>query len=166
MSLIAVPFRIGPEDKDSAILNGLLGLPIFPLPEDEALRTFRLAQVLTDPRNVVWETWHDGRIVGVLLLTDIKPKLDAQAHFAFFDRRLVGRQALIKNVMTKAFADLELERLSIEIPEHLSALIRFAEKKLGFKPEGKRHHAFWDAESGWRDVVCLRVLRSEFDATS
>ena len=164
MTLLAVPFRVGPEEKDVAVLNGLLGLPVFPLPGNDDERKLLLCQTLTDGRNRVWEVWQEGRIVGLLLLTHIKPRLDAQAHFAFFDRRLVGRQGIIKNVMAQVFTDLELERLSVEIPEHLDALIRFTEKKLGFKPEGKRHHAFWDADSGWRDVVCLRMLRSEFDA--
>jgi RimJ/RimL family protein N-acetyltransferase len=165
MTLLAVPFRIGPAAKDSAILNGLLALPVFPIPSNTDERRVYLASTLTDPRNRVWEVWSDSQLVGVLLLTRIQPRLDALAHFAFFDRRLTGRQALLKNVMAQAFLDLDLQRLSVEIPEHLDALIRYTEKKLGFKPEGQRQHAFWDAESGWRDVTCLRLLRSEFDAT-
>ena len=119
--------------------------------------------------------------------------LDALCHFAFFDRLLLGRRPLILSMMGWAFRELRLRRLSVEVPEHLDALVRFARAKLGFRFEGeplaaahkevqalakRRIHgparwvARWGARrerchfdgSEWRDLVCLRLMREEYDA--
>jgi len=170
------PFR-GSTTKNDAILNGCAGLTnLFPLPGTHD-----------------WEVWYHGAVIGVLGLTRIVPGLDALAHFAFFDRQLYGRRQLVLTMAGWAFRELRLRRLSIEIPEHLDALVRFARAKLGFRFEGevrcadhrevqalakRRIHgpARWVARWGarreaahfdgqeWRDLVCLRLMREEFDA--
>lgn len=117
------------------------------------------------------------------------PKLDALAHFAFFDRQLVGKRPLIQTMLTWCFEQLELRRISVEIPDHLEPLIRFA-RKLGFRYEGERaadQHdlgmlpksingkAQWLARWGarkermhqdemgnWHDVICLCLHREDF----
>ena len=121
------------------------------------------------------------------------PGLDALAHFAFFDRQLLGKRKLVVSMIGWAYRELRLRRLSCEIPEHLEALVRFARAKLGFRYEGevaasghrevralekRRIHgpARWVAKWGarreqahfdgtvWRDLTCLRLLREEFEA--
>ena len=75
-------------------------------------------------------------LVGILLLTRVVAKLDALAHFAFFDRHLAGKRPLVQKMLSWCFEQLELRRISVEIPEHLGPLIRFA-RHLGFRYEGE-----------------------------
>ena len=127
----------------------------------------------------------------MLLLTRVVHKLDALAHFAFFDRQLVGKRPLVQTMLNWCFEQLELRRISVEIPEHLGPLIRFA-RKLGFRYEGeveaathpvteklaavsgvngpsewiakwgsRRAGMHFDGES-WRAVIVLRLLREEY----
>lgn len=164
---------------------------LFPLPWSEDERKVLVANILTDSKNLYWEVWKKPpmELVGLLILTRIVPKLDALAHFAFFDRHLVGKRPLIQTMLSWCFEQLELRRISVEIPEHLEPLIRFA-RKLGFRYEGEtlaashpmttaleqkgvNHAPQWVAKWGsrlegmhfdgqaWRDVVLLRLLREE-----
>ena len=193
---LAVPFRY---DERRAAVNerliaGCLELPnLFPIPLDELSRKIAVAAWLTDANHLFFEVWHNRTIVGILGLTRVVPGLDALAHFAFFDRQLLGRRKLVLSMMGWAFRELRLRRLSVEIPEHLEPLVRFARAKLGFRYEGevrcadhrevqalaaRRIHgparwvARWGARresshfdgSTWRDLTCLRLLREEFEA--
>lgn len=189
-----VPYRWdrGDSSKNETILSHCSTLAnLFPLPLSEDERKIAVAQTLTDSKNYVWEVWRKPRweLSGVLLLTRVVPRLDALAHFVFFDRHLVGKRPLIQTMLTWCFEQLELRRISVEIPDHLEPLIRFA-RKLGFRYEGEdsasKHPlvdaieakgvnkapqwlAHWGSRreamhydgSKWVDVVCLRLLREE-----
>ena len=138
--MIALPFDpfAQTERTASAILDGMVAMPLlFPVPGTPEERRMLIAASLSDPRNRVWTAWRGGDLCGVLMLTSIVPRIDALCHFAFFDRQLLGRKQLIWNVMGKAFEDLDLQRLTVEIPEHLTPLIRFVQKRLSFKGEGE-----------------------------
>ena len=197
--LLAVPYQpfSGHEARDEAknqrILDSVAGLPnLFPVITSPEERRLIVAQYLVNPDNMAWEVWNGGELVGILLLTRIVRGLDALAHLAFFDRRLLGKRRLILNTMGRAFRDWQLQRLSLEIPAHLEPLIRFARTKLGFQYEGEQQAAAhpvtgkitargvnnapkWMAHWGSRhermhydgttyhDVVLLRLLREEYD---
>lgn len=198
MGLVAVPYRLetGDEAKDEArnrlILDSLVALPnLFQGNVASADRIIVAAQVLVDPANRVWEIWRDGTLVGILLLTRIVRGVDALAHLAFFDKKLVGKRSLLRNMIREAFRDLQLQRLSVEIPAHLDPLIRFVRTKLDFRFEGEAQAAAHPALKGlpaginnaprwlahwgsrreracfdgheWHDVVCLRLLASELE---
>lgn len=144
MGLVAIPYRqfTGDEAKDEArnrlILNSLVALPnLFQgnVPSEDRLLV--AAQTLVDPGNRVWEIWRDGTLVGILLLTRIVRGVDALAHLAFFDKKLVGKRALLRNMIRQAFRDLQLQRLSVEIPVYLGGLIRWVRGELGFRFEGE-----------------------------
>ncbi len=200
MGLVAVPYRpfTGNEQADEArnakILDGIAGLAnMFPVLHSLDERRVIVAQTLVDPANLAWEIWRDGTLVGILLLTRIVRGVDALAHLAFFDKKLVGKRALLRNMIAQAFRDLELQRLSVEIPAHLEPLIRFVRTKLGFQFEGEaqaaEHPALKGLPSGinnaprwlahwgsrrermhfdgttWQDVICLRVLASDLEQT-
>lgn len=170
---------------------------LFPLPLSEDERKVMVAQTLTNAENYTWEVWRTKPLefVGLLLLTRVAPKLDAYAHFAFFDRQLVGKRPLVQTMLRWCFQQLELRRITVEIPEHLSPLIRFA-RKLGFRYEGeadasqhpitvklgklgvnaagewiakwgsRREQMHFDSTSGqWRAVISLRLLREEAGVT-
>ena len=187
------PFRGNPA-KNDVILNGCVNLPnLFPLPGTAEERRVIIASWLTKPEHLFWEVWRGSDVMGILGLSRVIVGLDAVGHFAFFDRQLVGRRTLVVKMMRWAFEQLQLRRLSVEIPDHLDPLIRFCRAKLGFRYEGElqagRHPkvlaleheringpARWVAKWGarreqmhcgpdgvWHDLVCLRVLREEFE---
>jgi len=196
-SYLCVPYRWNHGDpaKNETILAHCSTIAnLFPLPTSEDERKVIVAQTLTDTKNYVWEVWKRSPLtplsfVGILVLTRVVPKLDALAHFVFFDRHLVGKRPLIQTMLTWCFEQLELRRISVEIPEHLEPLIRFA-RKLGFRYEGEtlaaRHPmtttlaqkgvnkanqwvAHWGSRregahfdgTAWQDVVCLVLLRED-----
>lgn len=140
MTLIAVPLNPLRLNNRTAktLLDGMLTIPnIFPIPGSIEERRVLIASVLSDPLNRVWLVWNSGALIGCLLLTHVVPRIDALCHFVFFDRLLYGRRTLIWNLMGKVFRELNLQRLSVEVPEHLTPLYRFARNKLRFKLEGE-----------------------------
>lgn len=196
MTLVALPFDPLTQTEATAqkLLDGMVASQnIFPVPGTLEERTVLIASILSDPRNRVWTVWRGADLCGVLLLTDIVPRIDAHCHFVFFDHQLLGRKTLIRNVIGKAFKDLDLQRLTVEIPEHLTPLIRFVQRRLSFKSEGealaaahpllgkvspyvanaaqwaarlgsRKERAFWRADTNeWVDCVRLRLLRSEYE---
>ena len=192
---LAIPFQFNPRRAviNDALLTGCLHLPnLFPVPGTEQDRKIAVAAWLTDPDNLFWEVWHGGTLIGILGVTRVILGLDALAHLAFYDRQLWGRRQLVLCMMGWAFRELRLQRLSVEIPEHLEPLIRFVRAKLGFHYEGeslaaghpevqhlearringparwvakfgaRRERCHWDGTE-WRDLVAMRILKEEFD---
>lgn len=140
MTLLAVPFQpFQVNDRTAqALLDGMLSVPaIFPIPGSREERRILIASVLSDPVNRVWLVWSGGALTGALLLTHLIPQVDAQCHFVFFDRTLFGRKMLIWNLMGRVFHDLNLQRLTVEVPEYLTPLYKFVRKKLMFRLEGE-----------------------------
>jgi hypothetical protein len=200
MSLIAVPFvpfdgikwSLSNENA-TKLLEGMLNVPaIFSSPGTRDERKVQIASMLTNPKNKVWTVWQGADMVGVTVLVGIAYGIDAEAHFVFFDRKIFGRKALIYKLLGVIFTELKLQRVSVEIPEHLTPLIRFVRSKLGFKFEGediaakhpllklsdyvghperwiarigaRREKAYWRADTEeWVDLIRLRLLRSEYD---
>ena len=140
MTLLAVPFQPlnVTERTATSLLDGMLSVPaIFPLPGSVEERRVLIASVLSNPLNRVWLVWNSGTLIGSLLLTDIVPRSDAQAHFVFFDRVLFGRKQLLWNLMGKVFQEYDFQRLTVEVPEYLTPLYKFVRKKLMFRLEGE-----------------------------
>jgi hypothetical protein len=139
VTLLAVPLNpFSLTDRTAAtVIDGMVSMPsVFSLPGTLEERRVLIAATLSDLQNRCWTVWDGGACVGCLLLTHIVPRIDALAHFAFWDRKLFSRRALIWNLMGRVFNDLRLQRLSVEIPEHLTPLIRFTKNKLYFREEG------------------------------
>ena len=148
--------------------------------------------LVSNPMNLAWEVWRDGQIVGVILLTDIAPLVDARLHFAFFDHNLVNKSRLLQRFLAYCFTDLRFQRISVQVPEFFGTLLSYYRRKLHFKYEGelavKAHPTVaqmrqrspgdevhvWIAKSGsrrerahwhkdkWHDVLCLRITAPEF----
>jgi RimJ/RimL family protein N-acetyltransferase len=80
--------------------------------------------------------------VGILYINNINVSLfDAQAHFTFFDQRLRGRLPLVKMMLKYAFQYYGFKRLTVELPNYVSAVTRKFVVDLGFALEGKRRRA-------------------------
>lgn len=185
--LLALPYEpfSGNPARNDVILRTCAEMPnLFPMrPESVEERMIAVAHTLMAPDTYAWEVWRGATLCGMLILTRCIPGYDAVAHFAFFDRQLFGRTQLMRRVIGQTFAQFQLQRLTVEIPEHLTALIDFARRKLGFRYEGelaadaaglprarwaaawgsRREHSYWDG-AAWRDLIMLRLLRSEYEA--
>ncbi len=188
--LLILPFDPdrGPMEKNSYVLDCLQQRPDWTVtPLDDVERRAALATALVSPRNLVCEVWRGGEIVGILMVLNIVPRLEAQLHFVFFDGNLVGRRMMLRNWCRDVLRALDLQRLVLLVPEHVETLIRFARVKLGFRYEGESglmgHPALvglgmdnphvWVARQGsrrersclrngtWVDVVQLRLHRDE-----
>lgn len=188
--LLILPFDPdrGPGSKNTYVLDRLADRPDWTVtPLATEARRVALAGALVSPRNLVCEVWRGGEIVGILMVLNIVPSLEAQLHFVFFDGNLMGRRQMLKAWCRDVMVTLDLQRLILLIPEHVETLIRFARVKLGFRYEGESsllgHPALdglgmenphvWVAKQGsrrersclhngvWVDTVQLRLHRTE-----
>jgi hypothetical protein len=104
-----------------------------------------ITYMLSKPDTKAWEVWEvDGDtklpldLVGILYLTEIHAGCDAIAHYIFFDERLKDKTKLIQEVINWTFTDhpemswRALHRLTVQIPTHAFALVRHAQRFLGF----------------------------------
>jgi hypothetical protein len=198
-NLFAVPFNpfIGRPERLTEILDHMCEHPLwFAAPMTPEEMRENCAWYLADTAARKWEVWLGGRLVGMVLLTRITPKVDGLLHFTFFGISLFSARRLLWNLMGSIFRDFQLERISFEAPEHVKGLVAFARSKLGFRYESElscsshplvaflqshdsgRFHAAdahtWIAKQGsrreashwdgkkWRDVVLLRIRRTEY----
>ena len=124
-----------------------------------------LAARLTDPRNAAFEVWQNDVLVGIFIVDRIDPGVDARCYLVFFDDELASKVLLVREFLRRCFATFGAERLTLEVPAHMTTLASFARKKLGFAFEGGtklsvRERAYFDG-AAWHDVVTLRLLRAE-----
>lgn len=190
-AFIVVPYDplVGDPTKNTRILDQLCARPQWTrVPLDPARLRANYAALLTDPRHGVFEVWRGGDLVGILSLTGVVPGVDAILHFVFFDGNLVGKRRLLHQFIGKCFRDFGFQRLTMQVPEPVDPLIRFARVKLGFRYEGedaiqahpalpklgmenphvwvarqgsRRQHAHWQ-DGRWHDLIQLRLLASEY----
>ena len=122
-----------------------------------------IARTLGDSSSRVWEVWKvGGSVVGVIFFTNIVPGNDATGHYIFFDEKLSNKTEILKEIMAWAFENhtssgwIALRRLTIEIPDHASALVRHAHKRLGFG--GRFRHVLSSRmRNGKRQETSVRV---------
>ena len=123
-----------------------------------------VAHALTSPDNATWEVWRNDTFVGIIHLDHIVPECDARLHFVFLDNVLADKAALLRTFVQQCFTLFGFERLSFEVPDHLSTLQSFARRHLGFRHESgtrsRRERAYFDGDR-WHDVVLLRLLAEE-----
>lgn len=154
---------------------------------DVAQRAAILFSLFSDPRHLTWEVWKGNAIVGLIVLTDIKPTSDAILHFCFFDRVLIDKTRLLRRFLAYCFEDLRFRRISVQVPVFMGTLVSYYRRKLHFEYEGERaakQHPtvaqmrkrspgeevhVWLASVGsrrerahwfegkWHDVLCLRL---------
>ncbi len=105
--------------------------------------------------------WVVDDFTGVFYLTDIYHPYDALMHFAFFDKRLRGRDLLTRAMIRYVFEKYGFNRLSAEVPlyagDHTFA---FIEKGVRLKKEGRRRKAA-EYKGDMFDVNLYGILREE-----
>lgn len=72
---------------------------------------------------------------GFVLLDNIIPDLRGEVHFSFFDKRLSGREEMMREVLLWFFLTYNLKRIETFIPSYAKAVERFL-LKVGLKKEG------------------------------
>jgi hypothetical protein len=95
----------------------------------------RIASALLANNALVWEVWHGPENVdfcGILRLSDIEPGCNAKAHFMFFDGKLKSKVPLLQAWKAWVFANLQLRRVTVEVPANAFALAKTAVRYLGF----------------------------------
>lgn len=103
--------------------------------------------------------WVVDDYVGVYYMTDIKPGVDAQVHYSFFDGRHKGRVNMSRLLLRHAFDEYKFHRLSATIPMYAQPALAFVEK-MGFKLEGrKRSYSYHNGQ--WFDVKLYGILNNE-----
>lgn len=96
------------------------------------------ARILSNPASIVWEVWEEGvdLPVGVMVLANINPGVEAHVHFAFFDGKLRSKKELMDELVAWTFAERDgwvpPKRLTTEIPDYAFALAKFAHRHMGF----------------------------------
>lgn len=84
--------------------------------------------------------WVIDDFVGVFYLTNIYPD-EADAHFAFFDRRFKGRDKLVKEMMKYTFSTYKFHRISAHLATYIGKNVMRFVSAIGFSLEGKRREA-------------------------
>lgn len=104
--------------------------------------------------------WVVDDFVGIFYMTRIRPGLDAEVHYTFFDRIQNGRVTLTREMLKYGFQKYAFRRLSVEIPLFASEHTFHFVGALGFRPEGKRRKGIWHNDA-WFDVKLYGILREE-----
>jgi RimJ/RimL family protein N-acetyltransferase len=171
VSFFVIPYAIsrGSAEADAmrngAIMEHMCARPTWfnsPMTEDEIRVT--CAWMLTDSGHFKWEIWRGGELVGMLLVSRVSPKVDALFHFTIFPGvPLFGLQKLLHSFLGSLFEGLDLQRISVEIPEQHPKLIRFFRQRLGFLYENEvsyRGHPLAELLSG-KDARRLNLHMTE-----
>lgn len=113
------------------------------------------SEVVVTPKGLLFEI--DD--VGIVFLSEIAVGLNADIHINFWDRRMKGREELVREIARFAVHNFDLHRLSTSIPAYARpALARI--KKYGFKEEGViRESVLYDGQL--HDVHLFGILASE-----
>lgn len=187
MTIRAEPFSPLPVEKFSLLLDGLVAhTPWFHdyLDTPEKRREAVIAYLVDANANgKLWECWDDDKLVGVLLLNELVPFLDARCHFVFLDSKLANKAGICVSLMRYAFEQIPVEVLRCEIPTYAKALLKFA-RKLGFRGEAERREFSWPKSAKplskeeallgsrkhkatlykgeWHDAILLSITKDEF----
>lgn len=81
-----------------------------------------------------------GPGIGLASGTGVRPKLDMVLHLVMFDKRLRGREPLLKEIIAYFFDKLQLRRVTCIIGEDAKTALKLA-ARLGFVHEGTMRHA-------------------------
>jgi len=97
--------------------------------------------------------------VGILYITQIVPGYSALAHFAFWDRRLRGREELCRKMLEFAFRTYDFQRIETRVALYAVPAMA-ATERIGFIKEGRAREAV-RRNGTWYDVNLYSMLRRE-----
>ncbi len=97
--------------------------------------------------------------VGILYLTNIIPAFSALAHFTFWDRRMKGREPLIREMIKYCFNRYNFHRIETHVALYATPVLAAVER-IGFVKEGRARKAV-RKKGEWFDVNLYAILREE-----
>lgn len=97
--------------------------------------------------------------VGILYLTHITPGYCGTAHFAFWDRRLRGREELCLAMLRFGFETYGFQRIETRVAMYAVPMLGAVER-IGFTKEGRAREAVLK-DGDWYDVNLYSILRRE-----
>lgn len=103
--------------------------------------------------------WEVDDLTGMFYLTDITPT-DANAHFAFFDQQIRGREPLVREMIRHVFKRYHFQRLSASAPKFTGRALHDFILRCGFRLEGVKRGAA-PYRGKWFDVPLYGILRHE-----
>lgn len=95
---------------------------------------------------VLWVVYHGANPMGIVLLNEVQVHVDAKAHFVFFDHKLMDKTGVCNSMLEWSFEQLDLHRISVEVPTYAAALASFLRKRLGFRYETEGRTVEWPRE--------------------
>lgn len=105
-------------------------------------------------KGLIWEV--DD--VGIIYITDLDSS-SCLAHFTFWDKRLRGREKLIRESLKYGFERYGFERIEVRVPLYSKPVLNMIER-VGLTKEGRLRNATrFDGQ--WFDVNIYSVLREE-----
>lgn len=106
---------------------------------------------------LVWEV--DD--VGIIFITEITTHT-AEAHFSFWDRRIKGREELIKQMLRWGFRTFGFHRITCQVPLYAAPWLSRAVEKVGFKKEGRLREVV-RYKGQWFDTILYSILSYEVE---
>jgi RimJ/RimL family protein N-acetyltransferase len=133
----------------------------FPQVFDDVIpRTFEaFKESMLSPMNQFYEFVQGEDVIGLAAATQVRPRLDASMHVLFFDRRLRGREGVLKEALRDFAKRAQLRRMTVVLPEDNRTAIKLT-LRLGFKPEGVMRKAHL-RDGIYRDYHIFGILREE-----
>jgi hypothetical protein len=125
-------------------------------PEDFLSLFMRYSRPHRDPemRGLFWAV--NDFDVGVFYLTDIM-KYEATVHFAFFDKKIKGRENLLRETAAKTLEFFNFNRLNATIPQYVKYRVHKFVRESGAICEGKKFRsAYYNGK--WYDEVRYAYL--------
>lgn len=119
----------------------------------------------------VWQAGKDLKAGGILYEVDdvgiisidniVVSKMQCNAHLVFWDRKLRGREDLVRQLCEYGFEEYGFRRIVVEIPLHAMPVVTFVER-VGFQKEGRLREASW-YNGEWWDMFTFSLLRSDLE---
>lgn len=101
----------------------------------------------------------DNLETGVFYMTDVTVT-DCTVHFAFFDKKVGGREKLVWNMLKKTLDHYGFQRLNAVIPTYVKPRVHSFIVRCGLVSEGRRRRsAYWKGD--WFDEVLYGFLYND-----
>ena len=128
---------------------------LFASPQETNFRNF--VRILQDPYTVLLEV--DD--IGMFMISDLTPGVEAKIHISFWDSRLSGREPLLRELTKWVLDVLHVRRVSAPIRADARAMRAFMDR-VGFYFEGALKN--WvQRETKYFDLHLYGVTREEVD---
>lgn len=111
---------------------------------------------LASPKNVFYEI---GDMLGVVSITNVRPRLDGLLRFVMYDRKLRGKENVMVEILRDVFRSFALRRLTSIVPRSRETEFNLL-MRIGFRKEGRMREASM-RDGGYEDLAIMGLLAEE-----